>query len=51
MHTHFGSITHLGATFLGVLVAGTFWRLAALHAIASGNPTLVGLGKAALAQF
>src|SRR2546421_1047827 len=27
MHTHFGSATHLGATFLGVLIAGTAWRL------------------------
>lgn len=51
MHTHFGSATHLIGTFLGVLIAGTFWRIGALHAASSTNPTVSGLGKAALVQF
>jgi hypothetical protein len=51
MHTHFGSATHLGATFLGVLLAGTFWRLAWMHLMAVQNPTIQGLAKAALAQY
>jgi hypothetical protein len=51
MHTHFGSATHLAATFLGVLIAGTFWRLAWLHAMTSKNTTVQGLAQAALVQF
>ena len=55
MHTHFGSATHLLATFLGVLVAGTFWRLAWMHALAFSVKrnlgVLGGLARAALAQF
>jgi hypothetical protein len=51
MHTHFGSATHLASTFLGVLVAGTFWRLAWLHAMTVNNKTVQGLAKAALAQY
>jgi len=27
MHTHFGSGTHLLSVFLGVVLAGTLWRL------------------------
>jgi hypothetical protein len=51
MHTHFGSATHLAATFLGVLIAGTFWRLGALHLMSSKNLHVQGLAKAALVQF
>lgn len=54
-HTHFGSATHLAATFLGVLVAGTFWRLAWLHVLQwgkkSSNKHAEGFAKAALLQF
>lgn len=55
MHTHFGSATHLLATLLGVLVAGTFWRLfwmhVLLHGTNNGSAIEQGLAKAALAQF
>lgn len=51
MHTHFGSATHLAATFLGVLVAGTFWRVGALTLVSSRNPTLANVGKGMLIQF
>ena len=51
MHTHFGSATHLLATFLGVVIAGTFWRLFWMHAMTVRNPTIQGLAKAALMQF
>lgn len=51
MHTHFGSATHLAATFLGVLIAGTFWRLLGMHAMRSSNKIVAGLGRAGLAQF
>lgn len=55
MHTHFGSATHLAATFLGVLIAGTFWRIANLRLLAfatkRNNKTLAGLSRAALGQY
>lgn len=51
MHTHFGSATHLASTFLGVLVAGTFWRLAWMHGVKSRNQHVAGLSRAALSQF
>lgn len=55
MHTHFGSATHLAATFLGVLVAGTLWRIGWLRILASGaaknSKSLQGIAKAALFQF
>lgn len=51
MHTHFGSATGLVSTFLGVLIAGTFWRLSWLHGLASRNPHVRGLARAALTQF
>lgn len=51
MHTHFGSATHLISTFLGVLIAGTFWRLAWLHGLASSNRHIQGFARAALSQF
>jgi hypothetical protein len=51
MHTHFGSATHLAATFLGVLLVGTLWRLLGMHALISSSRTLQGIGKAMLTQY
>ena len=55
MHTHFGSATNLLSTLLNVLIAGTFWRLAWMHALAVGTKRnislLAGLARAALAQY
>lgn len=51
MHTHFGSATHGLAAFLSVLVFGTFWRLAWLHALATKNTHMQGFARAALSQF
>lgn len=51
IHTHFGSATNLVSTFLGVLIAGTLWRLSWLHGLASNNPHVRGLARAALTQF
>lgn len=51
MHTHFGSATHLASTFLGVLIAGTFWRLGWLHVMKIRNRHAQGFARAALAQF
>ena len=55
MHTHFGSATHLLATFIGVLLVGTFWRVGWLHLMRLGvvknSRLLSGLGRAALAQY
>lgn len=55
MHTHFGSATHLGSTFLGVLVAGAVWRTSWLHVLAAGHKRgskhLQGFARAALYQY
>lgn len=55
MHTHFASATHLAATLLSVLIAGTFWRLGWMHVLAAGTKRnmrfLSGLARAALAQY
>ena len=51
MHTHFGSATNLVGTFLGVLIAGTFWRLVWMHGLLSKNKHVQGLSRAALSQF
>lgn len=53
MHTHFGSATLLLQTFLGVLIAGTFWRIGWMHVLAKSgsNKHAQGFAKAALAQF
>lgn len=51
MHTHFGSATNLISTFLGVLIAGTFWRLGWCHGLTSSNPHVRGMARAALMQF
>lgn len=50
-HTHFGSATHLAASFLGIAMFGTLWRLSALHALKSSRPFLRGLGRAMLFQY
>jgi hypothetical protein len=50
-HTHFASATHIFATFLGVLVAGTFWRIGWFHALGSKRPLIRRLARAALVQF
>lgn len=50
-HTHFGSATHVAATFLGVLAAGTFWRIAAFHGLRSSRPLIRGLSRMALFQY
>lgn len=51
MHTHFGSATHLAATFLGVLVAGSLWRVAWMHGLNARNEHVRGLARAALSQY
>jgi len=55
MHTHFGSATHALATFLSVLIVGTFWRMSWLHVLAFGvkrsNRHAQGFAHAALSQF
>lgn len=51
MHTHFGSATALVGAFLSVVIVGGFWRLLALHAMASPNRHTRGLGKAMLFQY
>ncbi len=51
MHTHFGSATHLLSTFLGVVIAGTFWRLSWMHLMTVRNPHVQGFARAALSQF
>lgn len=51
MHTHFGSATHLVGVFLGVLIVGSFWRLAWMHGLDSGNRHVQGLSRAALSQY
>lgn len=50
-HTHFGSATHIGATFLGVLFAGTVWRLGWSRGLTSKRPWVRGLARAAFVQF
>jgi predicted membrane protein len=49
LHTHFGALAIAGA-FLGVLLAGTLWRLTAAHlATRPGLPEQIG--KAMAFQF
>lgn len=38
-------------TFLAVLIVGTAWRLAALHAVASNNALLRTVGQAMSFQY
>lgn len=42
---------NLASTFLGVLLAGSLWRLAWLHGLGSRNPHVRGLARAALTQY
>lgn len=51
MHTHFASATHITATFLGVLLAGTAWRTIWSHGLRSKNPLIAGLSRAAMVQY
>lgn len=51
MHTHFASGMHALGTFLGIVIVGTFWKLAWLHASRSQNPTVKALASAALFQY
>lgn len=50
MHTHFGALA-IGGAFVGVLLAGTLWKLTAAHLATSGNPTAVQFGKAMIFQY
>lgn len=50
MHTHVGAIAAV-ATMLYIALLGTFWRLLALHAIASKSVTLQHFGAAMLVQY
>jgi hypothetical protein len=50
MHAHFSALNVLN-TFLAVLLAGTFWRLLALHLQASPNPSLAHAGAAMNFQY
>ncbi len=38
-------------TFLAVLIVGTVWRLASLHAVASSNALVRTLGQAMAFQY
>lgn len=52
MHTHFGSGTHLLSVFLGVVLAGTLWRLSWLHVAACATrPFWQAIARAALFQY
>ena len=51
MHTHFASGTFSISAFLGVVILGSFWKLAWLHAGSSRNPTVRALSAAALFQY
>jgi hypothetical protein len=50
MHTHIGAIAAL-TTMIYIALLGTFWRLAACYAVASGGGTLSKLGQAMLFQY
>lgn len=50
MHTHFGVLV-IGGTFLGVLLAGTLWRLIAAHLAVSNNPTAQAIAKTMAVQY
>jgi hypothetical protein len=50
MHTHFSPMAAANV-FLGVLIIGTLWRIATLHAVASGNSAVSNLGKAMSFQY
>jgi len=50
LHTHIGFLV-IGSAFVGTLLAGTLWKLVALHLVASGSPTAHTFGKAMLVQY
>lgn len=50
LHTHFGALI-IGGTFVGVLLAGTLWRLTAAHLVVSANPTARRIGEAMAVQY
>lgn len=50
LHTHFGALV-IGGTFVGVLLAGTLWKLTAAHLVTSDNPMLQAAGSAMFAQY
>lgn len=50
MHTHFGALV-IGGTFLGVLLAGTLWKLGAAHLSTSDSPIAQQVGKAMIFQY
>lgn len=50
LHTHFGALV-IGGTFLGVLLAGTLWKLTAAHLVTSNNATAQTVGAAMLVQY
>lgn len=50
MHTHIGAIAAV-TTMIYIALLGTFWRLLAVHAVASDGPVLNNLGKAMLFQY
>lgn len=49
-HTHF-SVIGASQAFLGVVVIGTLWRLAALHLMASDNQMLNHIGAGMSFQY
>lgn len=51
MHTHFASGMHAVSVFLSVLLVGTLWKLAWLHAGRSSNQTVKAFSAAALFQY
>lgn len=51
MHTHFASGMTAVSVFLSVLLVGTFWKLAWLHASTSKNETVKAMSAAALFQY
>lgn len=50
VHTHIGAIAAV-TTMVYIALLGTFWRLLAVHAVASKSGTLSQLGKAMLFQY
>lgn len=50
MHVHIGAL-NLMTAFLGVILIGTLWRLAAAHLASSSSPALAQAGKAMAFQY
>ncbi|HJP74919.1 MAG TPA: hypothetical protein VJ914_11655 [Pseudonocardiaceae bacterium] len=48
MPLRLGAAVHV---FVSVLILGTMWRMIAIHAIASSNPTVSHLGAAMRIQY